>query len=237
MVLAAGCGGSDEPSTDPSPAPSTPVTRTTAPDAKAEREAARKAPTTVKATCTADGVRLNSRTVKAQRSGVSITVSATSGNASRLRYLSAPDEGGAQAAGSVDVGGRPQTLLFPAPPGPTALSCQTASGEVVGDEATLTIYDPQEYFRDVDVEQVLGCRPENPANGPTTPARSTSKDALVRLAEQVAGDGTGTVEPGPGYVGAPGVVGLILVDDEGYGTGLAELQGNGAWVARLTATC
>jgi hypothetical protein len=191
----------------------------------------------VKATCTGDGVRLNSRTVKAQRSGVSITVSATSGQAARLRYLSAPDANGAQAAGSVEVGGRAQTLLFPAPPGPTGLSCQTASGDIVGDEATLTIYDPRDYFRAVDVEGVLGCRPENPENGPTTPARSTSQDALVRLAEQVSGDGTGTVKPGPGYVGAPGVVGLILVDGEGYGTGLAELQSNGAWVARLTATC
>jgi hypothetical protein len=237
-LLMTGCSADSGEAIDPTPTPTTATaTPTKTPDAKAQREAARKAPTTAKVTCTSKGARLSSRTIKAQRSGVSLTVSATSGNAAALRYTTTPDSNGAQTAGEVPVGGRTKTLLFPIPPEPTTMTCVDAAGDQVGDTATLTIYDPGNYFRAVDVEGVLDCRPDTPADGPTTPARSTSGDALARLADQVAGSGKGTVKPGPGYVGAPGVVGLIFVDGQGEGTGIAELQNNGAWIARLTATC
>ena len=92
--------------------------------------------------------------------------------------------------------------MIPAPPGTLELTCTTPKGQPLGTAKTVSVYDRDNFYRAVDIEAELGCRPDQPADGPSAPPRATSSEALDKLMDTIPGKGTFTYVPGPGYRGS-----------------------------------
>jgi hypothetical protein len=233
-ACSSGTGAAPTPSTKPTPT----ATALTAKQKAAEAARIAKAPSKLTATCSAKGVAVSSPTVAARKEGVDVVTVTTSTSPTRLRYVATPtatpDQ---QFAGSLDVQRERTTSVFPVPPGTMELTCQTPEGKPIGASKTVTVYDRNRFYRAVDIEKVLGCRPTEQVDGPTAPPRATSAEALDKLMETIPGDGTFTYVAGPGYPGSTADAALVKKNGKGYGTAVSELQRNGAYVARLTSTC
>lgn len=235
LSLSACSSGGDA---QPTPTPTPTSTALTAKQKAAEAARIAKAPSKITAVCSTKGVQVSSPTVAARKDGVYVVTVTKSASPTRLRYVATPkatpDQ---QFAGSLDVQRERTTSVFPVPPGTMELTCQTPEGKPIGASKTVTVYDRNRFYRVVDIEKVLGCRPDQPADGPTTPPRATSPEALDELMETIPGDGTFTYVAGPGYPGSTADAALVKKDGKGFGTAVSELQPNGAYVARLTSTC
>lgn len=220
----------------PTPSPTTTVL--TAQQKAAEKARIAKAPTKLAALCSDKGVKVNSATVATRREGVYVVTQSTRTSPTRLRYVATPKATPEQQfAGSLDVTEARTTAVFPVPPGSVELTCQTTEGKTIGRTTTVAVYDREGYYRAVNIEKTLGCRPQTAVDGPSAPPRATSGEAFDKLMETIPGSGTFTYTAGPGYAGSTVDTALVKQDGKGFGTAVAELQPNGAYVARLTSTC
>lgn len=244
-VSMSGCAPSDGASTAAASAPasaptttaSTEPTALTASQRAAQKARAAKAPRQITVSCRNAGVEVSSATVTASQAGVVVVAQRAAAPATSLKYLAIPGATPEQQfAGTIDFDAPRSTFALPVPPGTMTLTC-LAGDKRVGASRTVTVYDRGGFYREVDIEGVLNCRPDQAVEGPSTPPRATSAEALDTLMDTIRGPGTFTYTPGPGYPGSTAQAALVKNDGQGFGTAVSQLQGNGAFIARLTSIC
>ncbi|MDP2774416.1 MAG: hypothetical protein Q8O61_12760, partial [Nocardioides sp.] len=187
-------------------------------------------PDQVEAVCTPEGMTLSASTVAARASGVALVVSSTMAPGTYLSYSS---DGGGSFGGGDRLPAEPATWTLPLAPGTITLACDPPGVADPDEELTLTVTDPEGYWRGESLGQA-GCENGNSmiswvaglAGSGRTPDEAVA-DTLdgFRAPNQMFDY---TARPaGTGYVDAATQTWVMLRNNKPYATILVTATGDG----------
>jgi hypothetical protein len=179
--------------------------------------------------CTDEGITLDGDTGTASADGVHLPVTNTTDDDARL-VASPVSENPTHT-----IAPGTETIVVLAPPGEVRLWCGPHNENPKNRSVTVTVKDPQGFYRSVNLADALGCKLDESLDGDPPGWGSTAREAADAFVAQL--DAEVKVTEGNGYRDHDRKEFLLYVNGRGYGTLDAYPEPGGRYRASYGTVC
>lgn len=160
--------------------------------------------------CTDKGIAVEGDTMTASADGVHLEVTNTTGKDARLVASRVQEDP------TMVIPPGTSAVVAPIPPGQVRLWCGPHNKIQRNRSVTVTVKDPQSFYRSVDLSDALGCEPNEGIDGEPPGWGSTAREAAEAFAAQL--DAEVEISDGNGYRDHGRKEFLVYINGQGFGT-------------------